>query len=60
MNHLVTIVQDKNKDRRAGLNIKFKGKTKHLTDWADELGLNPETIRRRLKKGQTVKEAMTV
>jgi hypothetical protein len=60
MNHLKTIVQDTTEQSQTrGLHIKYRGKVKPLRDWATELNVNPETIRRRLKKGASVKEALS-
>lgn len=37
--------------------ITYKGETKCLADWADELGINRVTIYMRLKRGKTVEQA---
>lgn len=39
--------------------ITFNNKTKSLTDWGKEVGINPRTIRSRLNKGWSVKKALT-
>jgi IS30 family transposase len=60
MNHLKTVVQDvSNSSGHRGLHLKYKGQTKPLKDWAKQLNVNPETIRRRLKRGETVREALS-
>ena len=39
--------------------LKFKNKTKTVTEWSDEYGLNYHTVRCRLNWGWTVKDALT-
>jgi hypothetical protein len=39
--------------------LKFKNKTKTLTQWADEYGIGYHTVRTRLEYGWTVKDALT-
>jgi hypothetical protein len=52
-------MSEQRRNRRDGLRmLTIDGKTKCLTDWAKESGLNYETIRFRLKKGWSPKEAV--
>jgi hypothetical protein len=37
--------------------ITFRGKTQCLQEWADELGINKATLRKRLKRGWSVERA---
>lgn len=39
--------------------ITFRNKTQCLQEWADELGMNKATIRKRLKRGWSVEHALT-
>jgi len=41
-------------------NITFKGITKTLTEWSEKFGLKSPTVRRRLKKGWSVANALTM
>jgi hypothetical protein len=51
-------IQRRNTDNL--LNLTFKGKTQCLSAWAEEIGIDPETLRRRIKKYKwNVKKALT-
>ena len=40
--------------------IEYQGQTKTITEWADEYGLLPQTLRYRLyNRGMNMKEALT-
>ena len=39
--------------------LSHNGETKHIADWASEYGLNPNTIRSRVRAGWTVEAALT-
>lgn len=45
------------RNRRISLNIEYKGEIKHLMEWCDLLNIPYETIRSRLKRGVSVKDA---
>ena len=46
--------------RRSNSNvIRFRGKSKTITEWAGEVGITAASLRSRLKSGWTVKEALT-
>jgi hypothetical protein len=47
------------RNTRATRFLAFNGKTQCLTDWAAEIGLSPDGLRERLKKGMPVEEALT-
>lgn len=40
-------------------NITYKGETKCLADWADELGINRSTMLLRIKRGKTLDEVFS-
>lgn len=42
-----------NRNRRSNVNITIYGTTKCLSEWAKEVGLQPSTIRWRLKRGES-------
>lgn len=43
--------RDQPKNRRSTIRITLNGETQTLTTWATRLGLKPDTIRKRLKRG---------
>jgi hypothetical protein len=49
--------QQRNKRNRCV--ITFQGKTQHLFDWAPQVGLGTEVIRKRLNRGWSVEDALT-
>lgn len=47
-------------NRRSGIRlITYKGKTQHLCEWAEELGMNKGTIWSRLNKGWPIKKVLS-
>lgn len=52
--------QEQCRNRSTNRNITYKGKTKILIDWAKELGIQRQTLEKRLKKGWTVEEAFSI
>ncbi|MEG6615354.1 hypothetical protein V6C27_02775 [Peptococcaceae bacterium 1198_IL3148] len=48
---------EQSKNRRCCRYITYKGKTKIIQQWADELGINAETLRGRLLRGWSIDEA---
>jgi hypothetical protein len=50
---------ENNRNRRNNRTILFNGKVKCISEWAKELGLNVDTIRRRLDRGKSVEEAFS-
>jgi hypothetical protein len=51
-------VQSNNKTNNIVLN--YKGESNTVTEWADKLNFNPESIRSRLSRGWTISEALTI
>lgn len=39
--------------------LEYQGETKLLTDWAEQFGINPRTVKSRLMRGWDVDEALT-
>lgn len=48
------------RNKRTNHVLAFRGETKCLTDWADELGIDARTLTYRLKHGWTVDDALTI
>lgn len=49
---------EQNRNKRATIRLTFKGVTKHLCDWADELGIKRATLRGRVKAGWPLERAL--
>ena len=47
-----------NRNQRRARELTFRGRTRHLFEWADLLKLNPSTIKNRLDRGCTVADAL--
>lgn len=47
------------KNTRRTIYIKYNGKDQTISEWADELGMNYETLRMRLSRGWSVERAIT-
>lgn len=47
-------------NRRSNRLLTLNGRTLHLSEWADALGVNESTIRSRLTRGWSVERALTV
>ena len=54
----VTIKEQSN-NRRSNRNITYKGQTRTLTQWSEELGMNFFTLRDRLDNGWSIEKAFT-
>ena len=52
-------MHEQNRNKRNNLMLTYNGKTMCLVDWADRVGLNRPTMRRRLKAGWSLDEALT-
>lgn len=52
-------VKQQARNRRTNVNLTFNGVTMCVLDWDYHLGLGPETVRQRLKRGWTVEKALT-
>lgn len=50
---------DQNRNTRKNLMLTYNGKTQHLSAWAKETGLKREAIAARLRRGLSVKDALT-
>ena len=51
---------EQNRNRRNTKNLTFRGKTKSLPEWADELGIRKSTLRQRLYVyGWSVEKCLT-
>lgn len=49
--------QEQNKNQRRTRFITYKGKKQCLTDWANEFGINKQTLRYRLNRGWKIEKA---
>lgn len=47
------------RNKRNNHNLTYNGKTQCLAAWAEEVGINQETIRDRLKRGWSVEKSLT-
>lgn len=47
------------RNQRRTVIITYKGITRKRLEWGELLGINPDTIRRRLDRGHTVKRALS-
>ena len=52
-------VAEQNRNQRSNRMLTFKGKTQCLTDWANELGMQPDCLYGRMRNGWTVERALT-
>lgn len=43
---------------RSNINLTYNGKTQTMGQWAKDIGMNPETLRGRLKRGLSTREAI--
>ena len=50
---------EQQRNKRDNVMLTLNGETKCLADWSNEIGINSETIRERLKHGWTAEEALT-
>jgi hypothetical protein len=49
---------EQNRNRTTNVMLTFRGKTMCAADWAKEIGIHRDTIRRRLKRGLSVEEVL--
>ena len=42
--------KEQNNNKRTNVNITYKGKTQNLTQWAEELGINRNTLKSRINR----------
>lgn len=47
-------------NRRSNRKLSYKGLTKTMTQWAEAIGMNPGTFKRRIYQGWTVTEAIEI
>lgn len=47
------------RNRRNNIVVVFRGEARPLAEWADRLGINPNTLNMRLHHGWSVERAMT-
>ncbi len=47
------------RNQRRTIYLTFNGETKRLTEWADELKMNPDRIRKRLYRGKSIERALS-
>ena len=45
--------------RKRGTNITHNGVTRHISEWASDLGITPQSLRFRLKAGWPLQDALT-
>ncbi len=50
--------KEQNRNNRHTRVLEFNGKTQCLTDWADEVGINPRTLTYRLNAGWSIEKAL--
>lgn len=51
--------REQNRNQRSNKLFTFEGKTQCMTDWAVELGVNMQTLRRRIKRGLPLSGILT-
>jgi hypothetical protein len=47
-----------NRNQRNSRWFTYKGETKHLFDWADEFGINRNTLAHRLNRGWSIEKSL--
>lgn len=52
-------IKEQNRNHRNNYKITFNGKTYCVSEWAERLGIKPQTIKRRIARGWNVREALT-
>lgn len=50
--------KEQNRNRRSNTKITYMGKTKVITEWAEELGVSVQAISYRLKSGYSPEDAV--
>lgn len=51
--------KEQNRNRRSNTKITYMGKTKVITEWAEELGVSVQAISYRLKSGYSPEDAVS-
>lgn len=52
-------MKEQSRNKRSNVNIAYRGETKTLTEWAEELGISPSTLTMRLRRGWSIEKAFT-
>jgi len=52
--------KDQTRNRRKSSFVVFRGRRKHIIDWARKWNVNPRTVRVRLWRGWTIEQALTL
>lgn len=52
-------LEQQNRNKRKSLIVCIDGVSKHIFDWAEEYGINRNTIRGRIRRGFSPQEAVT-
>jgi len=50
--------KEQSNNKRTNVYLTYKGETKTAAQWAEEIGMNPITLRRRIQKGWSVEDAI--
>jgi hypothetical protein len=51
--------KEQGRNRRNNKMLTYNGQTKPMSEWAEALGINPHTLKTRIRKGWSVEEAVT-
>jgi hypothetical protein len=51
-------MKEQNRNRSSNINVEIDGRTQCVKDWCDELGIHPDRIYARIRRGSTPKEAI--
>lgn len=51
-------MRDQNRNKRSNHVLEYNGETKCLADWAEEFGINPNVLWKRLKRGWALSDAL--
>ena len=54
-----TTIKEQSNNRRSNKHLEFRGESKTISQWADTMGIDKETIYKRLKNGWEVEKALT-
>lgn len=50
--------KEQNRNTRRNVNLTYGSETKCIAEWAEQFGINPGTLRRRIKSGWSVERAL--
>jgi len=50
--------KEQSNNKRTNVYLTYKGETKTAAQWAEDVGMNPVTLRRRIQKGWSVEDAI--